>query len=138
MTRYPEPSFGFFIGQHVNTPDGVGVVVHINHTYADRWQTRPSGIESVEVGFGDTRTEVRPGVSRPIQGLRFETARTYTPAAITPRRAEPKVTLDEWLAARATPGFKPRDIRPKPRKLPRLPEARFRKLLAEQGGRQLS
>ncbi|WP_067201208.1 hypothetical protein [Microbacterium sp. XT11] len=125
MTRYPEPRFGFFIGQRVNTPDGVGVVVHVHHTYADRWQTRPSGVESVEVGFDSA-------------GLRFEASRTYAPTDITPRRAEPKASVEEWIAARATPGFKPRDIRPRPRKLPRLPEARFRKLLAEQGGRQLS
>lgn len=137
-----------YIGRHVLTPDGEGVVVKVHAapppcygivTKAERAAHEALPPERVEVGFGtpvveehDERDRRRLGRARTVYA--YETVRSYPGADVTPKPAgQPSETLAEFMARKHDPKWKPRAL-PKPRRLPRLPDEKFYKLLEQEGG----
>lgn len=126
------------IGRHVITPDGEGVVVDLPlRGYRD-----PATL--VKVGFGGPVTVDR---ARPIPGRAhkpdvvtylYETTRTYDVADVTLKRNDaPRESVEDFIARKSSPKWKPAPL-PKPRKLGKLSEANFEKLMREQGAQRLS
>lgn len=130
MTRYTTSS-PFYIGQGVDTPDGPGYVLKVHRdphpgylvTKADRdaWE---ASVDSVDVRLFSEPFAVGEVTDKPL------VAKAYLPEVLSPRRAEPTVSVEDWIAARATPGFKPKATRRPSLKPPKLSPARRAELYA--------
>ena len=121
---------GAWVGRHVLTPDGEGVVCKVER--GGGWGLGdPVG---VRVGFGFPVVEERVA-GRKVQWVMYLYAieRSYRLDEVEPKpAAAQRESVAEFMARRHDPSWRPRPL-PRPRRLPRLSEERFEALMREQG-----
>lgn len=120
---------GAWVGRHVLTPEGEGVVCKVER--GGGWGLGdPVG---VRVGFGFPVVEERVA-GRKVQRVMYLYAieRSYRLDEVEPKpAAAQRESVAEFMARRHDPP-RPRPL-PRPRRLPRLSEERFEALMREQG-----
>ncbi|WP_282838103.1 hypothetical protein [Microbacterium flavum] len=121
---------GAWVGRHVLTPDGEGVICKVER--GGGWGLGDP--EGVRVGFGFPVVGER-AVGRKVERVMYlyEVERSYRLDEVEPKPAgAQRESVAEFMARRHDPAWRPRPL-PQPRRLPRLSEERFEALMREQG-----
>ena len=126
-----------WVGRHVVTPDGEGVICAVERGRGDGW--RPGEPEAVRVGFGFPVVEERAR-GRKVERVTFlfEVERRYEldEVQLVPAAAQ-RESVEEFMARKHDPSWRPAAL-PRSRRLPRLPEAKFEALMREHGAVRVS
>ena len=121
---------GAWVGRHVLTPDGEGVICKVERGGA--WGLGDP--EGVRVGFGFPVVAER-AVGRKVERVLYlyEVERTYRLEEVAPKPAgAQRESVAEFVARKHDPSWRAPRL-PGPRRLPRLSEERFEALMREQG-----
>ena len=125
---------GAWVGRHVLTPDGEGVICKVER--GGRWGLGDP--EGVRVGFGLPVVEERVA-GRKVQRVMYLYAieRSYRLDEVEPKPAgAQRESVAEFVARKHDPSWRAPRL-PGPRRLPRLSEERFEALMREQGAVRL-
>lgn len=128
---------GLWVGRHVVTPDGEGVICAVERGRGEGW--RPGEPEAVRVGFGFPVVEERQR-GRKVERVTFlfEVERRYELDEVRPRpAAQQRESVEEFMARKHDPRWRPAAL-PRSRRVPRLPEAKFEALMREHGAVRVS
>lgn len=125
---------GAWVGRHVLTPDGEGVICKVER--GGRWGLGDP--EGVRVGFGLPVVQERVA-GRKVQRVMYLYAieRSYRLDEVEPKPAgAQRESVAEFVARKHDPSWRAPRL-PRPRRLPRLSEERFEALMREQGAARL-